>query len=153
MSQRPSRSTGRLIRALRRTFMRFHVALYRFSDGLLGGRAPGRSFLLLTTIGRKSGRERVTPILYIPEGHDFILVASNWGEPFLPAWLLNLQAQPQARVHVGRRHLAVVAHQADPEERASLWLSIVARYGEFARYQRGLVREIPLIILRPTPLA
>lgn len=143
----PQRST--LKKTLRRAFMRTHIALYRLSGGLLGSRIPTRSFLLLTTIGRKSGQERVTPIFYIPSGADFLLVASNWGEPSPPVWWLNLQAHPQARVRAGRQNLVVVARQADVEERARLWPPIVARYGEFARYQRRLTREIPLVILSP----
>ncbi len=138
-----------LKKTLRRAFMRFHIALYRLSAGVLGSRVPGRSFLLLTTIGRKSGQERVTPIFYIPNGRDFILVASNWGEPSLPVWWLNLQAHPQARVRAGRRTFTVVARQADEHERARLWPEITARYGEFARYQKRLAREIPLVILSP----
>ena len=134
-------------KALRRAFMRAHIAIYRLSGGLLGSRIPTRSFLLLTTIGRKSGQERVTPIFYIPRGDDFILIASNWGEQSSPVWWLNLQARPQARVRTGRKDLTVVARQADAAERARLWPSITARYGEFERYQRNVEREIPLVIL------
>lgn len=144
MSQRPT-----IQRTLRRAFMRMHIALYRISGGLLGSRIPTRSFLLLTTIGRKSGQERVTPIFYVPRDGDFILIASNWGGPTSPDWWLNLQAHPQARVQAGRKNLAVVARQADAEERAHLWPAIVARYGEFQRYQQHLTREIPLVILTP----
>jgi deazaflavin-dependent oxidoreductase (nitroreductase family) len=134
-------------KVLRRAFMRMHIAVYRLSGGLLGSRIPTRSFLLLTTIGRKSGQERVTPIFYIPRGDDFILIASNWGEQSSPVWWLNLQARPQARVRAGRKDLTVVARQADAAERARLWPSITARYGEFERYQRKVEREIPLVIL------
>ena len=149
MSQRPSRGVSKGKKALRRAFMRAHIAIYRVSGGLLGSRVPTRSFLLLTTIGRKSGQERITPIFYIPRGDDFILVASNWGELSSPIWWLNLQAHPQARVRVGRKNLVVVARQADAGERARFWPSIVARYGEFERYQQRLEREIPLVILSP----
>src|SRR5258708_40203078 len=100
-------------KVLRRAFMRMHIAVYRLSGGVLGSRLPTRSFLLLTTIGRKSGRERVTPIFYIPRDNDFILVASNWGEPSQPVWWLNLQVHPQARVRAGRKNLTVVARQAN----------------------------------------
>lgn len=142
MPQRPG-----LKKALRRAFMRVHIAIYQFSGGVLGSRLPTRSFLLLTTIGRKSGLERITPIFYIPNGPDFILVGSNWGEPSPPIWWLNLQARPQASVRVGRKKLTVTARQASSDERARLWPTIVARYGEFERYQRRVAREIPLVIL------
>ena len=144
MSQRPT-----IKKTLRRAFMQAHIALYRISGGLLGSRIPTRSFLLLTTIGRKSGQERIIPIFYIPEDGDFILIASNWGEPRSPDWWLNLQAHPQARVRAGRKNLTVIARQADAEERARLWPTIVAKYGEFERYQQRVTREIPLVILTP----
>lgn len=129
--------------------MRAHIALYRASGGLLGSRIPTRSFLLLTTIGRKSGQERVIPIFYVPRGKDFILIGSNWGEPTPPLWWLNLQAHPQAKVRAGRKEFTVVARLANPEERAKLWPAITARYREFERYQSHVAREIPLVILSP----
>ncbi|HEU5382658.1 MAG TPA: nitroreductase family deazaflavin-dependent oxidoreductase [Ktedonobacteraceae bacterium] len=144
-----AKSVRRSTRALRRAFMRLHIALYRLSGGALGSRFASRSFLLLTTIGRKSGRERVTPIFYIPDAGRFILIASNWGAASDPIWWLNLQAHPQAKVRIGRNHLAVVAQLADGEERARLWLSVTSRYIEFARYQQRVTREIPVVILTP----
>lgn len=133
--------------ALRKAFMRAHIGLYRASGGLLGSRIPTRSFLLLTTIGRKSGQERVIPIFYVPRGDDFILIGSNWGQETPPLWWLNLQAHPQAKVRAGRREFTVTARQASPDEHAKLWPAITASYHEFARYQRHLAREIPLVIL------
>jgi deazaflavin-dependent oxidoreductase (nitroreductase family) len=149
MSQKRSQQGNKSKKALRRAFMRAHIALYRLSGGLIGSRIAGRHFLLLTTTGRKSGRERVTPILYIPEAKNFLLIASNWGEAYAPAWWLNLQEHPQARVRVGRKTLVVIARQARAEERAHLWPSIIARYKEFAHYQQQVEREIPVIILSP----
>ncbi len=136
-------------KTLRRICMRLHIGLDRLSGGLLGSRIPGRSFLLLTTTGRKSGLLRVTPIFYIPDGERFLLVASNWGGPTDPIWWLNLQANHQASVRAGRKQFTVVAHQADSEERAHFWPTITARYKEFPRYQQRITREIPLIILSP----
>jgi len=144
------RSSSRLGRALKRAFMQAHIALYRLSGGVLGRRFGRQSFLLLTTTGRKSGRERVTPLFYLPEGNDFMLIASNWGEATDPNWWQNLQAHPQAQVQVGQRNLTVSARQVGPEERARLWPFITARYPNFANYQRGITREIPVVLLTPT---
>jgi F420H(2)-dependent quinone reductase len=79
MPQSQPQRPRRMKRALRRAFMRARISLYRLSGGLLGSRIPGRSFMLLTTIGRKSGLERVTPIFYLPKADQFLLIASNWG--------------------------------------------------------------------------
>ncbi len=149
MSQNAFPRSRTFQKTLRRAFMRTHIAVYRVSGGLLGSRVPGRQFLLLTTIGRKSGQERVIPIFYIPRDSDFILVGSNWGEASPPLWWLNLQAYPQARVRVGRRNVPVLARLAEPDEHARLWPSITSRYGEFERYQRLVTRQIPLVILSP----
>jgi deazaflavin-dependent oxidoreductase (nitroreductase family) len=145
-----SRRSGGLAIAFQRAFMKAHTALYRLTGGDIGGKFRNRNFLLLTTTGRKSGQERVTPIFYMPEAGRFLLIASNWGAPVDPQWWLNLQARLSARVQVGKRTVAVTATQADAEERARLWPLITSRYPDFADYQRRTAREIPVVILTPT---
>ncbi|HLZ58490.1 MAG TPA: nitroreductase family deazaflavin-dependent oxidoreductase [Ktedonosporobacter sp.] len=146
---RPRRRSGESGRMLQRVFMRIHSGLYRLTGGVIGGRAGSRSFLLLTTTGRKSGQQRVTPIFYLPDGDNFVLIASNWGAPTHSIWWLNLQAHPQAWVQVGRKILPVIARQADPAERARLWSLVTAKYANFAAYQQRTTREIPVVILTP----
>jgi len=145
-----SRHSSEWEKALQRIFMRVHSGIYRLTGGVVGGRGGSRSFLLLTTIGRKSGRERVTPIFYLPDGENFVLIASNWGAPTHPIWWLNLLAHPQAWVQVGRRRIAVQARLADPAERAQLWARVTAKYSNFAAYQQRTAREIPVVILAST---
>src|SRR5690242_5020059 len=111
---------GNLSITLTRWFMAGHIALYRLTRGVVGSKIGKFSFLLLTTIGRKSGLERVTPLFYIPDEGRFLLIASNWGSEKPPLWWVNLQAHPQATIQVGRRQLSVTATQADPQERAKL---------------------------------
>jgi deazaflavin-dependent oxidoreductase (nitroreductase family) len=105
--------------------------------------------LLLTTTGRKSGRQRTHPMQYIVDGSAYVVAASNWGQERPPAWWLNLRKTPCATIQVSRRVLPVLAEQASPEEKVRLWPILVARDATFANYQRRASRDIPLMILRP----
>ncbi len=132
-----------------RFFTGAHTFFYRLSGGKLGGRLGKSPVLLLNTIGRKTGQPRTTPLLYLRDGDDVILVASNGGAPKHPVWWLNLQANPEAEVEIGRDKLKVTARQASAEERSRLWPMVVDMYGDYAEYQKKTTREIPVIILSP----
>src|SRR5262245_46736286 len=88
-----------------------HRFLYLRTGGVIGHRAPGYRFLLLGNRGRRSGREYVTPLLYVGDG-DFVVVGSNAGDPRDPAWWKNLQAHPDTWVQVGRERIPVRARAA-----------------------------------------
>jgi F420H(2)-dependent quinone reductase len=115
-------------RALQRFFMQGHVSLYRLTGGTVGGGVPGRAFLILTTIGRKSGAARNTPLFYFPDGGRFIVIASNGGAQKHPTWWLNLQSNPQAKVQIGRNVIPVIAKRAEGEEYERLWSIIATKY-------------------------
>ena len=125
--------------------------LYLRTGGAIGASFFGITVLLLTTVGRRSGRERVVPLLYIEDAGHLVVVGSNAGDDRHPAWWLNLQANPRARVQVRRERFEVIAHTADPAERARLWPQLVAAYRDYARYARGTPREIPVVVLERVP--
>ena len=102
-----------------------------------------------TTTGRKTGRRHTIPLLYLEDGENFVVVASNGGAPRHPAWLSNLLADPEANVEIGGRQLRARAQKASPEEKEWLWPRLVAIYGAYENYQRRTDREIPVVILRP----
>lgn len=112
------------------------------------GRSP---VLLLTTTGRKSGRQITTPLFYLADGYgqNMVLVASNGGARKHPSWWLNLQANPRAIAEVRGRKLAVFASEADAHESKRLWPMLVEMYPSYADYQERTDREIPLVLLRP----
>ena len=137
---------------MRRLFLvvvsRIHVALVRVTRGRIGARiGKGLPVLLLTTTGRKSGKRRTTPLLYVEDGRRYVVVASVGGAPKHPAWYLNLEADPTARVEVGRRRFTARAEMAGPEERARLWRAVTAMYPRYDAYQAKTTREIPVVIL------
>jgi deazaflavin-dependent oxidoreductase (nitroreductase family) len=109
----------------------------------------GGPVLLLNTTGRKSGQRRTNPLLYVRDGEDFVLIASNGGAPKHPAWYLNLMATPDATVEVGDREFRVRAQEADGEEKARLWQKMVEMYPAYDSYQKKTEREIPLLVLHP----
>ena len=130
-----------------------HIWLYRATRGLIGHQAAGLASLLLTTIGRKSGTARTVALTYVPDGRDYVVVASNGGADRDPAWWLNLAARPEATVQVGKDVIPIVAHAADAVERARLWPLLTAANPFYKRYEELTDRPIPVVILRPRPPA
>jgi deazaflavin-dependent oxidoreductase (nitroreductase family) len=126
-----------------------HAGVYRATGGKLFGRMGKSPILLLNTVGRKTGRKRTSPLLYVMDGEDFVIIASKGGAAAHPAWYLNLRANPEATVEIGDREVQVEAEVADPEEKARLWQKMVEMYPAYDDYQRKTEREIPLLILRP----
>jgi F420H(2)-dependent quinone reductase len=105
--------------------------------------------LLLDQVGAKSGQKRTSPLGYVQDGENLVLVASKGGNPKNPAWFHNLRANPDTTVQVGSERRAVRARVADEEERARLWPKAVETYGGYRGYQERTDREIPLVILEP----
>jgi deazaflavin-dependent oxidoreductase (nitroreductase family) len=140
---------GTLRFAVWRHFTGVNNAVYRATGGRLMGSFDGNPVLLLHHVGRRSGERRVTPLIYLPDGEDVVVVGSMGGTPKHPAWFHNVCAQPDTEVEIGRERRAVRARTAGPDERARLWPRLVERYPAFASYQRRTDREIPVVILSP----
>jgi F420H(2)-dependent quinone reductase len=126
-----------------------HSGVYRATGGKLLGRMGKSPILLLNTVGRKSGKKRTTPLLYVMDGEDFVIIASKGGAPSHPAWYLNLMSTPDATVEVGDREVRVKAKEVDGEEKIRLWQMMVQIYPTYDDYQTKTKREIPLLLLRP----
>ena len=127
-----------------------HTQVYRLSNGIVGHRFPGSPpMLLLIHVGGKSGLARTTPLVYVDDDPNIVLVASKGGHPQNPAWFHNLRANPDTTIQVGAERRAVHARVAIPEERRRLWPKAVATYSGYEGYQARTKREIPLVILEP----
>jgi deazaflavin-dependent oxidoreductase (nitroreductase family) len=126
-----------------------HRALYRATGGRIGARLRGADMLLLATLGRRSGQQRVTPLLYVADGERFVVVASNAGDDRHPAWLLNLRKQPAAEIQIGPRKLRVRALEASDAEAERLWPKLLASYPNFHDYRTHARRHIPVVMLEP----
>jgi deazaflavin-dependent oxidoreductase (nitroreductase family) len=117
-------------------------------DASLGGGKGMVPTLLLTTVGRKSGRDLTLPLIFGQSGSDYVVVASKGGAPEHPAWYLNLEANPEVRVQVKADKFKARAHTATDTERAALWPKMVGIYGPYADYQKKTDRQIPVVILK-----
>lgn len=125
-----------------------HRALYRWSGGRVGARMGGPC-LLLTTTGRKSGEPRTAPLLYVEYQGGWVVIASYGGNARHPAWWLNLTANPEATVQVGRTVTRVRAREADGGERQALWDEAVKMYPPYENYKSMTKRRIPVVVLEP----
>lgn len=148
-SSKRGRPYSRPIVVAQRAATKLHSFLYRATGGKVGGRLVGAPVLLLGTIGRKSGVRRTSPLLYLQDERNLVLVASNGGAPVHPAWYLNLRANPEATVEIRGRELRVRAEEASPEEKERLWPGLVSMYGGYESYRRRTNRDIPVVVLRP----
>jgi F420H(2)-dependent quinone reductase len=128
---------------------RMNVPVYRLSGGRLMGKVGRAPVLLLTTTGRKSGQSRTSPVVYLARGPDLVLIDTNAGNERLPAWSLNLGANPEAEVEVGRRRRAVAARRAEGEERDELWRAHNVQYAGFDAYDAKLRRTPSVWVLEP----
>jgi deazaflavin-dependent oxidoreductase (nitroreductase family) len=126
-----------------------NTALYRRTGGRMGGKVKGAPVLLLDHIGRKSGTARTTPVLYLEDGADLVIVGSRGGSEAMPAWFLNLMANPATTVQVGSERRSVVARRASNEERERLWPRLTKMFPDYDAYQRRTERRIPVVILSP----
>jgi deazaflavin-dependent oxidoreductase (nitroreductase family) len=124
-------------------------AAYRVSGGRVGARQAGRDILLLTTTGRKSGRQRTHALLFVRDGERYVVCGSSFGDPRHPAWYLNLREHPEGTAQIGTLSVHVVAAEASSEERARLWRKLLVAWPPYASYQAGTTRAIPVIILTP----
>ena len=100
-------------------------------------------FLLLHTVGRKSAKERITPLNYVADGADFVVIASNGGARLHPDWYLNLQARPEAEVELDGRRVAVRAVTVDDDQRGRLWNLARDSWRYYDSYQQRTDRAIP----------
>lgn len=132
-----------------------HLRAYRESGGQAGhywdatavGGQGTQTCLLLTTIGRKSGKAHTHPLLYGKDGDHYVVVGSKGGSDAHPSWYFNLLAQPEVELQVGAEVFRARATLATGPERARLWQLITRIFPPYDDYQTRTSREIPLFSL------
>jgi deazaflavin-dependent oxidoreductase (nitroreductase family) len=131
-------------------FFRVHRALLRASDARVGRSLAGRPVLLLESTGRRTGRVRVAPLIFVRDGDAFAVAGSASGRDADPAWVGNLAADPRAHVVLDGRRIPVLARAATAAERPRLWGALDAvNSGQYGRYQAITERPIPVMVLEP----
>ncbi len=141
------------------TWVAEHLRLYRESGGseghLFGATIAGVPglvpCLLLTTVGRRSGEKRTSPLVYGTVGDAYIIIGSKGGAETHPRWYLNLRANPAVEVQVGKDQFPARARVASGKEREQLWEQMVQAFPFYGEYQKKTKREIPVIVLEKQP--
>ncbi len=123
------------------------IAEFRANEGRVGGQFEGANMILVHNFGAKSGTERVSPMVYFPDGDRFLIIASAAGSPRNPDWYHNLKAHPEVTVEVGTETVPVVVEELPPAERDEKWAQITAVAPGFAEYQEKTSRTIPVLAL------
>jgi len=129
-------------------FLLIQITIFRLTNGRLMASMRGMPVLLLNTVGRKTGKKRTTPLMYVKDGDDFIITASNNGRDHHPGWFYNLKECPQVTIEVPDRKLLVNASVATKEESARLWPILISEAPFFDKYRKGTSRNIPMVVLR-----
>jgi deazaflavin-dependent oxidoreductase (nitroreductase family) len=143
------RRPSKLSTSLQNALTAIHTFIYTNTNGAIGGRIVNCPVLLLTTKGRKTNKQRTVPLLYLADGDNVVLVASNGGATKHPTWWLNLQSNPEAQIQVRGIKQRVRAERGSAEEKQRLWPLLTAMYPGYKRYQEITSRDIPVVILRP----
>src|SRR4051795_10031325 len=128
-------------------FNRQVIDEFRANHGRVGGYFEGQDLLLLTTKGRKSGREHTTPVMYSADGDRLLVYASAAGAPKHPDWYENLVANPHVVVEVGEERFEATARPLEGEERDRAYAAQKARIPNFAEYEEKTDRVIPVVAL------
>ncbi|MBI5506956.1 MAG: nitroreductase family deazaflavin-dependent oxidoreductase [Deltaproteobacteria bacterium] len=129
---------------------RVNTWIFRLSGGRFGARwMHGAPVMLLTTIGRKSGEARTTPLLYLEDGERVLLVGSQGGMSKNPLWVGNIDADPNVEIQIGSSARKMRGRRASAEEKARYWPALTRMYPDFADYQARTTRDIPVIVLEP----
>lgn len=134
---------------LGRPFTAAHKAVYRASGGKIGGAMGDAQVCLLTTTGRKSGKVRTVPLIYLRDGDNYAVIASAAGNDKHPAWYHNLTAHPDVQLEIDGQNMALRARTAAGDERERIWTKAVSTYADYAKYQTSTEREIPVVVLEP----
>tara|TARA_R110002110_G_scaffold66978_1_gene183000 strand:+ start:90300 stop:90713 length:414 start_codon:yes stop_codon:yes gene_type:complete len=129
-------------------FGKVHQALYRLSGGRFGSKMGWIDVVLVETTGRKTGKRRIVPIACYPYKDTVVVSASNSGQEKHPAWYLNMQANPEVTVQLGKERYEAIAENVPEEERADLWPVIVKINKHQGEYLEKVDRHIPLVWFR-----
>jgi deazaflavin-dependent oxidoreductase (nitroreductase family) len=132
-----------------RRWSRFHARLNRVTRGRFMPRWFGAPVLVLETVGRRSGRKRATPILYLEDGDRVIVYAANAGAHRTPAWWLNLREAGEGVTVLRGRRTDVRPRVLEGDEREDVFRRFCEMYPQAREYPGFTDRPMPLVALEP----
>jgi deazaflavin-dependent oxidoreductase (nitroreductase family) len=125
------------------------VRQYEESGGTEGTELEGAPCVVLSTLGRKSGKVRKSALMRVEHDGTYAVIASMGGAPVHPKWYLNLVENPEVTLQDGPAVHDLVARTASPEEKAAWWPRATAVWPPYDDYQASTERDIPLVLLEP----
>ena len=156
MDTKPQGLDGEFARRVIKLMAAVNVRVYKLTRGRIGGTwrvgAGWRNpvpICLLEHRGRRTGKLRTTPLVYLEDADRVVVVASQAGRRNHPLWFRNIEADPAVTVQIGGERRAMRARTADAQERSGLWPRLVALYSDYDSYQSWTDREIPVVLLDP----
>ena len=156
MDTKPEGLDGEFARKVIKAMAALNVRVYKLTRGRIGGTwRVGAAWknpvpiCLLEHRGRRTGKVRTTPLVYLRDGERVVVVASQAGRASHPLWYRNIEADPEVVVQIRGDRRPMRAHTADPQERAVLWPRLVDLYSDYDSYQSWTDREIPVVVLAP----
>jgi deazaflavin-dependent oxidoreductase (nitroreductase family) len=153
---KPEGLDGEFARKVIKVMAAVNVRVYKLTRGRIGGTwRVGAAWkhpvpiCLMEHKGRRTGKLRTTPLVYLRDADRVVVVASQAGRPAHPLWYRNIEADPDVNVQIRGGRRAMRAHTADASERAALWPRLVDLYSDYDSYQSWTDREIPVVVLEP----
>ncbi|MBS2961502.1 nitroreductase family deazaflavin-dependent oxidoreductase [Actinocrinis puniceicyclus] len=125
------------------------VEEFRANGGVVGGAFEGVALLLLHHRGAKSGAAHLSPVAYLPDGPNWVIVAANGGRPTHPGWYHNLLAHPETVIEVGTSTRRVTARVAAGAEHDALTGRFLRESKFFGGFAQTTTRTIPVFVLEP----
>jgi deazaflavin-dependent oxidoreductase (nitroreductase family) len=133
-----------------RKLLDLFVSLYQLSNGKVMGHMAGLDILLLTTTGKKTGKQRTTPLGYFEHDGDYVIIASNGGADRHPFWYLNLMNEPKVEIEIKDKKISATAKTAEASLRENLWAKLITLSPQYGKYATSTKREIPVVLLHPS---
>ncbi len=120
---------------------------FETSHGEKGALLRGRPIVVLTSVGRKTGKLRKTALMRVEHEGRYAVVASLGGAAHHPVWCHNLKADPQVELQDGAVKRDYRAREVEGAEREAWWARAVEAYPDYAAYARRTKRVIPVFVL------
>jgi deazaflavin-dependent oxidoreductase (nitroreductase family) len=125
-----------------------HKFIHKVSRGKLGRRFPGGAQVVwITTLGRKSGQWRKTPLLGVPVDGGWGIAGSNAGQEEIPGWVFNVEAHDRGRIEVDGQEFEAIFTRVEGEIRNQIYQGLVDQWSGYDMYAKNIVREIPVFLV------
>ena len=136
-----------------RTTTHLHKFMHWASKGKLGRTFPGGAQVVwITTLGRKSGDWRSTPLLAVPMDGCWGIAGSNAGQEKIPGWVFNVEAHDRGRISIDGNEIEAVFTRVEGELKERIYSGLISQWSAYDMYQRNIKREIPVFLVKPASL-